>query len=222
MFDRDRHRWNRARPGLPRTARDVTLSGVWARPVAIRPVPPFAVIDRSVLERIEEELSQAGEGADTILDAAFDRFEDRQPELAEHVASVLDRPLDETATALGSFLSIVVFMAFERAFDGRLGEVDGDALKATVDAVSLEEELRAQRPREPLDLEDVIAQEQPGIVDFIHVHLEAALDDGTGDHDVDVDDVHLVYQTMLVLVLALSHAVEPDERSKKRSTELLA
>ena len=60
------------------------------------------------------------------------------------------------------------------------------------------------------------------VVDFIHVHLEAALDDGTGDHDVDVDDVHLVYQTMLVLVLALSHAVEPDERSKKRSTELLA
>lgn len=175
-----------------------------------------------MLERIEEELSGAGDGADAILDASFDRFEEQQPELAEYVASVLDRPLDETATALGSFLSIVVFMAFERAFGARIGEVTEDALRATADALALEEELRARAPSEPLDLEDVVAQEQPGVVDFIHVHLEAALEDGTGDHEVDVDDVHLVYQTMLVLTLALSHAVKADEQSAKKSHELLA
>lgn len=188
----------------------------------MRPVPPYAIVDRTVLERIEQELSNAGDRADAILDASFDRFEERQPELADHVASVLDRPLDETATALGSFLSIVIFMAFERAFGTRLTEVTEDALRATVDALALEEELRARAPSEPLDLEDVIAQEQPGIMAFVHVHLEAALDDAGSDHDVDVDDVHLVYQTMLVLTLALSHSVVPDERSVKDTTELLA
>jgi len=189
----------------------------------MRPVPPFAVVDRGVLERIEHELSDAGERADSILDASFDRFEERQPELAEHVALVLDRPLDETATALGSFLSIVIFMAFERAFGARLAEVTADALRATVDALALEEELRARAPTEPLDLEDVVAQEQPGIMGFVHVHLEAALDDVGAEREVDVDDVHLVYQTMLVLTLALSHAVLADERTSVRDTsELLA
>lgn len=195
---------------------------MWARPVAIRPVPAYAVVDMSVLEKIEDELSSAGERADAILDAAFDRFEEEQPELAEYVAQVLDRPLDETATALGSFLSIVVYMAFERAFGARITEVSEDALRATADSLSLEEELRARAPTEPLDLEDVVGQEQPGIMSFIHVHLEAALEDTTNDHDVDVDDVHLVYQTMLVLALSMSHAVRPDERSNHSSNELLA
>lgn len=188
----------------------------------MRPVPPYAVVDRTVLERIEHELSGAGDRADAILDASFDRFEERQPELAEHVAQVLDRPLDETATALGSFLSIVIFMAFERAFGERLGEVSRDALRATVDGLALEEELRARAPTEPLDLEDVVAQEQPGIMGFVHVHLEAALDDAGSDHEVDVDDVHLVYQTMLALTLALSHAVEGGERATKETSEILA
>ena len=87
---------------------------------------------------------------------------------------------------------------------------------------AIEEELRARAPSEPLDLEDVVAQEQPGIVGFIHVHLEAALEDASSDHAVDVDDVHLVYQTMLVLTLSLSHAVVPDERAQASSPELLA
>lgn len=198
------------------------LAGVWARPIAMRPVPPFAVVDRAVLDAIENELSRAGERADAILDAAFDRFEERQVELARHVGDVLDRPLDETATALGSFLSIVIFMAFERAFGERLEAVTTDALKATVDALSLEEELRARAPTEPLDLEDVVAHEQPGIMAFVHLHLEAALEEAASGEDVDVDDVHLVYQTMLVQTLALSHAVAPDERSKAGGTELLA
>jgi hypothetical protein len=188
----------------------------------MRPVPPFAVVERLFLERIEHELSGAGDRADSILDASFDRFEHCQPELAEHVASVLDRPLDETATALGSFLSIVIFMAFERAFGSRVAEVTRDALRATVDSLALEEELRARAPSEPLDLEDVVAQEQPGIMGFVHIHLEAALEDAGTNRDVDVDDVHLVYQTMLVLTLALSHAVVPDDRSSKSSSELLA
>jgi hypothetical protein len=180
------------------------------------------VVARAILETIEEELSGAGDRADSILDTSFDRFEERQPELAEYVASVLDRPLDETATALGSFLSIVVFMAFERAFGAKIAEVSEDAVRATADALALEEELRARAPSEPLDLEDVVAQEQPGIMGFIHVHLEAALEDASADHDVDVDDVHLVYQTMLVLTLSLSHAVLPDERAAVSSPELLA
>lgn len=183
---------------------------MWVRGAAIRPVPSYAVIDVHVLEQVEDELGS--ERAKVELDAAFVRFERTQPHVAGLVSEVLGRPLDETALALGYFLSIAVWLGFERAFRDRLGTVNEDALKATEAAILLEEELRASQADEPIELDDVIAQEQPGILEFINAHVEAALEstEGTGERDVDVDDVHLVYRTILVLTLALSHAVAPE------------
>jgi len=232
---------------------------MWARGAAIRPVPPYAVLDAAALERVEEELSSDADDAALAavvteatggppraphvdLDDAFGRFEATQPHLAERVASVLGRPLDETALALGYFLCISIWLAFDRTFGDRLGAVTADALRATDDAVALEEELRASHAEEPLDLEDVVAQEQPAIVTFVHGHVEAALDavtNGRGDpgelrdegaeaapRSVDIDDVHLVYRTVLVLTLALSHAVAADEAAgappSRGSNEILA
>jgi len=143
---------------------------VWVRGAAIRPVPSYAVVDVHVLEQVEDELGS--ERAKVELDAAFLRFERTQPHVAGLVSEVLDRPLDETALALGYFLSIAVWLGFERAFRDRLGTVNEDALKATEAAILLAE--------------------------------------GAAERDVDVDDVHLVYRTILVLTLALSHAVAPE------------
>jgi len=200
---------------------------MWARGAAIRPVPRYAVLDAAALDRVERELasdaddaSEARPGAPHVdLDDAFGRFEATQPQLAERVAIVLGRPLDETALALGYFLCIAIWLAFERTFARRLGEVTADALRATEDALALEEEIRASHAEEPIDLEDVVAQEQPAILAFVHSHLEAALDAATNGHadkadtaGVDVDDVHLVYRTVLVLILALSHAVAADDQ----------
>lgn len=202
---------------------------MWARGAAIRPVPSYAIVERRIIDLVEEELTGDEEQAEARLDAAFVRFETTQPALAERLSGVLARPLDETALALGYFLGIAIFLTFERQFGARLGAVDQTALRATDEALDLEEELRAAHTEEPVEVEDVVAQEQPAIMEFLHEHVEAALEaaEGPADtgapRDIDVDDVHVVYRTMLVITLCLSHAVEPQPGATPRGgTELLA
>lgn len=194
---------------------------MWVRGAAIRPVPPYAVVGRDVLDAVEDELAASGVSTKSDLDDAFGRFERTQGALAAHVAQVLARPLDETALALGYFLTIAVWLAFERAFASRLREVAESELEAAEKALELEEELRAAHATEPLDTDDVMAIEQPGILAFINEHVDAALEPTDADaRDVDVDDVHQVYRTVLVMTLALSHAVSPTSGTRPR--ELLA
>lgn len=172
---------------------------------AIRPVPRFAVVGRNVLESVEAELARDDEGAD--IDAIFARFEATQPELASRVSAVLDRRLDHTALALGYFLTMAIWLAFERAFKDNLVEANEDVVRATDAALHLEEELRASSADEPFELDDVVAQEQPDVMAFVHDHLEAALSADASENDVDIDDVHLVYRLVLLLTLSLSHSV---------------
>ncbi|AKV03868.1 hypothetical protein AKJ09_10531 [Labilithrix luteola] len=196
---------------------------MWVRGAAIRPVPPYAVVDRRVLDTIEDELAENGQRTKSDLDDAFGRFENTQPALAHEAAQVLARPLDQTALALGYFLTIAVWMAFDRAFGSRLAEVTEDELRAAESALTLEEELRAAHANEPLELDDVMAIEQPGVLGFINEHLEAALepsDSREETREVDVDDVHTVYRTVLIMTLALSHAV--GTASGARPREMLA
>ena len=194
---------------------------MWVRGAAIRPVPPYAVVDREVLDRIEDELAENGTSPKPDLDDAFSRFEQTQVALAQLAAVTLARPLDETALALGYFLTIAVWLGFERAFGARLCEVTDQELEAAQSALNLEEELRASHAHEPLDLDDVMAIEQPGILAFVNEHVEAALEPGDGEpREVDVDDVHAVYRCVLVLTLALSHAVSPATGARPR--EMLA
>jgi hypothetical protein len=194
---------------------------MWVRGAAIRPVPPYAVVGRDVLDAVEDELAASGVSTKSDLDDAFGRFERTQPALAAQVAHVLSRPLDETALALGYFLTIAVWLAFERAFASRLREVADSELEAAEAALKLEEELRAAHASEPLDTDDVMAIEQPGILAFINEHVDAALEPTDADaRDVDVDDVHQVYRTVLVMTLALSHAVSPASGARPR--EMLA
>jgi hypothetical protein len=214
--------------------RDVTtgvdnLARAWARGAAIRPVPSYAVVGAAALRHVEEDLSDDSVRGPSSMDGAFERFEQTQPVLSSRIQEVLDRPLDETALALGYFLSIAVWLAFEHAFGKRLGTVSKDAWSATVDALALEEDLRKKNADEPLELDDVLALEQPDVVAFLNDHIEAALDsdrpyaddaDDPAGKDVDVDDVHLVYRTILLETLALSHAVAPGH--DEASNELLA
>lgn len=194
---------------------------MWARGAAIRPVPAFAVVSRSVLAEVERALGEEGAEADRELEQWFLRFEKTQPEVASHVNGILSRPLDETALALGYFLSVAVWLAFDKAFRGRLTQVTEDQLAAADAAITLEEELRAKHADEPLELDDVMAIEQPAIVGFLHEHVDAALDARETGNDVDVDDVHLVYRAVLLETLALSHAVRSPDGTKARE-EMLA
>jgi hypothetical protein len=199
---------------------------MWVKGAAIRPVPRWAVVAARTLEEIERELGDDSEKGRDRLDAAFARFESTQPHLADAVSQVLAKPLDETALALGYFLSIAIWLAFERTFgEERLRVVSEDALAATREAIALEEELRAENGQEPFDLDDVVSTEQPNVLCFVHEHVDSALDPA-GDRDpagreVDVDDVHSVYRAVVLLTLCLSHAVVPVDASRG-SRELMA
>jgi hypothetical protein len=203
---------------------------MWVRGAAIRPVPRYAVIEASTLESIERELAEDSDGARGQLDSAFSRFEATQPQLADALSTVLAKPLDETALALGYFLTIATWLAFEREFGKtRLREVSDDALEATAQAIKLEEELRAAHGDEPFDVDDVVSVEQPNLLAFVHEHIDAALDpsarEGQASDDareVDVDDVHAVYRAIVLLALCLSHAVLPVDDTLRSTRELMA
>ena len=202
---------------------------MWVRGAAIRPVPRYAVVGAPTLEQIERELADDSPRARGELDEAFARFESTQPHLADTISQLLSRPLDETALALGSFLSISIWLAFERTFsEARLREVSPDALAATDGAIALEEELRASHGDEPLDLDDVVSSEQPNVLAFVHEHVDAALDPSARAaqrgqvRDVDVEDVHAVYRAIVLLTLCLSHAVVPVDGASRGNAELMA
>ena len=103
-----------------------------------------------MLGEIENDLADEDEIARDRLDSAFARFETTQPAIADRVARALGHPIDETALALGYFLTLAVWLAFERNFEGRLGEVQEEALGATEQALTLDEELRG------LDFEECV------------------------------------------------------------------
>ena len=136
------------------------------------------------------------------------------------MADALGKPLDETALALGNFLALTVWLAFERTHGTYIDEVKEEELLATDELLTLDEELRRADPAESLDSDDVIAMEQPHVLSYIHEHIDATLD--AHAEEIDVDDVHTVYRVVLVEILALSYAVRRPEGYPVAKTELLA
>ena len=182
---------------------------MWVRRAAIRPVPAFAQVPLRALATVEEELGDDDEQTRTHLEEAFARFDRTQPALADRISKALNGPLDETALALGYFLTLAIWLAFDRVFRSDLGEVTETALRSVEEALQLDEQIRLSDPAEAVDSDDVVAMEQPDVLSFVHEHLDAALE--ANADEVDVDDVHAIYHVVLIEVLALSYAVRaPD------------
>ncbi len=193
---------------------------MWVRRSAIRPVPPYARVSIETIEAVRSSLAEDDDEARAQLDEAFERFEREQPLLAGYLAEGLGHPLDDTALALGYFLALTVWLSFERAHGEALRTVLESDISATDQLLSLDEELRRTHPDEALDSDDVIAMEQPHLLEFVHEHIDATLE--AHADEIDVDDVHAVYRTVLVETLALSYAVRLPTGYPVTKTELLA
>jgi hypothetical protein len=179
---------------------------VWVRRAAIRPVPTYAQVPLRALSNVEDQLGEDDDKSRARLDEAFARFEDTQPALADRISKTLGGPLDETALALGYFLTLAIWLAFDSVFGADIVEVTETALEGVEESLKLDEQIRLSDPAEAVDSDDVVAMEQPDILSFVHEHLDAALD--ANATEVDVEDVHTVYHVVLVEVLALSYAVK--------------
>lgn len=193
---------------------------MWVRRAAIRPVPSYAKVVSPDVERVEDTLSSDDPESEERLTEALGRFETTQPALSSRVAVALGRPLDETALALGYFLSIAVWMTFEASFGARLGEVQESDLDASSQALALDEELRRDAPDEAVDTDDVVAMEQPAMVEFVREHVEVALE--AHADDVELDDVDSIYRLILLEIVSLSYAVRPPERFPANKAEWVA
>jgi hypothetical protein len=184
---------------------------MWIRGAAIRPVPPHAVVEPRLLAEVEAEI---GEGeSHEALTRWQSRYEAEQPVMANRLTALLEDIDDETAVAVGFFLEVVIFATFVRSFAARLRPVSLDLVRGTAESVQVEEELRADHPEEPLEVDDVLRAEQPALVTFIEEHMAAVLehedDDGqdVAGRDVDVEELQRVYRHVMITVLTLSHAV---------------
>ncbi len=178
---------------------------MWVRSAAIRPVPVFAQLGRESLEGVEEWLGDDEETTERRLNEIFEALEQKQPVLAEKLCDAFAKNRDDVAMALGYFLGLTIFKAFDDATGGKLGGISATALRSVEEALTLDEELRGDDPIEAVDSDDVVAMEQPHVLAYIHEHVETALDVHAADADVDA--VHAIYRILLVEVLALSYAV---------------
>ena len=194
---------------------------MWSHGVAIRPVPPYAVVEPRTVDAVREAFDDDEEEAQKRLDEAFTRFESSQPALSRRLEEALERRgLDDTARTLGYFLGVCVWLAFDEQFGGRLGRVDETAARAAAASFDLESELRAAEPNGPIEAEDIVAREQPALMELIHDHVDVAIETRTSD--VDTDDVYAIYRVLLAQVLGLSYAVSPSPGVTTRAGEVLA
>lgn len=193
---------------------------MWVRQSSIRPVPSFARVPRHALDKVREELLVDGDDAHDRLDEAFEDFEEQQPIVASHVGQILSRPLSEPAMALGFFLSLSIWLAFEHTHGPAVQCVTADELYSTQELMSFDEGLRQEESQETLETADVIGMEQPALVEFVHQHMEATLD--LRHADVTADELQLIYRTVLVEILALSYAVQAPLGFPVSKAEVLA
>jgi hypothetical protein len=166
-------------------------------------------VPEEIVQALSEELRDAGEGVRTIVDHGLSRFDRTQPVLASYVTACMEEITDSTALALGHFLCVATFLAFDRAFDARLGVVDDDALTAAREALVTESELQEKEPHLRLSAAASVATLQPHVASLIDRHMEAALDGQ--DETIPEEALGAVFGTVLVAVVALSNAVAPPE-----------
>lgn len=186
---------------------------MWVTPFAIRPVSKHALISLELVQDVERSLSKCNDGVDELdelaVQAAVVRFEHAQPALAARIQKLIRGSRDEAAVALGYFLMVGVYVAFERAFGSRLAQVTPPDLEAVFASLRLEAELRADRGSDPLEVEDVLAVQQPALFGWVAEQAESTLAASAelGDETVDVNDVDAVLSEVSAFILALSYAV---------------
>ena len=193
---------------------------MWVRTAAIRPVPLHAELPLEELQRVESWISSEDDPVEPRLNELFERFENEQPALAEHVGESFGDSPDQVAIALGYFLATVIWLAFEWKFGKRLQRLEEQDLISVTELLSLDQQLRGADPWEALETDDIVAMEQPHLVKFVQDHVDAALE--AHAKDVDVDAVDSIYRVLLVEILALSYAVSAPEGRTHHTAEMHA
>lgn len=181
---------------------------MWPARSAIRQVPLHAQVSRDSIDAAEGELSERGDLEAQVLQGLREMSR-LQPDLSLWLLRATDGVRDDTAVALGQYLSVICWRSFVDGFGSRLGAVDDATLASVAATFDCDEEIRRGAADEVLESDDVVAMGQPNLVSFVREQVEAALEpDEDGEAaDVDLDAVAVVYRAVLVEILALGQAV---------------
>lgn len=180
---------------------------MWVRKSSIRKVPPYARVETASLDSVRRSLFAESEDIQQLLDEAYEAFDSKQPVVASHVGDVLGRRLGEATTALGFYLSLTVWMAFEHAHGGKMRRVSEGEMRSTRELFLLDQDIRREEESEVVETEDIVRMEQPALVDFVHEHMNRTVE--MTEQKVDASELALVYRMVLMEILALSYAVVP-------------
>lgn len=189
------------------------------RKAAIRKIPQWAIVDQFAIERAEASLNADSPTLQDRLDRLFRAFGQDQPALSDYLSEEISELDHELSQSLGYFLIAAIFRVFTEAFPERLDEVDETALRIAVETLAADEALRADDPLEILESDDLVAMNQPELVDFVQGHLRDAFDQA--EDEVPIEELDRVYRAALVEIIALSHAVISPDGVSGPPTELL-
>jgi hypothetical protein len=180
---------------------------MWTHGAAIRRVPEYAKVPVAAFEAVRETFAGDHDETEKLLAEAFEQMEESQPALARRAGETLTEELGETALALGFFLVLAVWLAFEDSHGDDLDEVSQETVDATQSLIDAEEELRQGDPVGGISIESTVAVEQPAVLAFVREQVETALE----IHSPDLTAEHLADVSRLVMleVLALSYSIAP-------------
>jgi len=170
------------------------------QPGALAPVPRYAAVSLDAVTAVLQRLTTAGT-LQPPLDHAFRRLEAEQPELAGFIAGELSELEQPAAQALGYFLFLLVFLAFDEAFGRRLRALDAQDLDGALASLLADGEVRSQACPEGSYSEDIVTLGQPALMQAIRQQLESAAE--------QTSEVDPILQALLVEVVALTQAVAP-------------
>ena len=193
---------------------------MWVQRSAIRPVPPYAKVGRGSLENLRNVLLVEADASPIAFDEIFEDFEQRQPVLADYIGEILSRPLQDASVALGYFLSVSIWAAFDKTIGTSMDCVTVDELRSTTELFALDQDLRGSSSNDRLDTDDVVAMEQPALVEFVHDSIEATL--RAQDGKLDSEEMGEIYRMLLIEILALSYAVRSPAGFPLTKSEVLA
>jgi hypothetical protein len=193
---------------------------MWVQRSSIRPVPSYAKVGRAALEHLRSELLTQADQSPPAFDAMFQDFEDKQPILADHVGGVLSNPLSDAAVALGYFLSVAIWIAFDRTLGTALDPISSEELRSTVELFAFDHDLRQHSPGQSVDTGDVVFMEQPALVEFVRESIQATVRANQGQ--LGEDEVRQVHHMLLIEILALSYAVRAPAGFPLTKSEILA
>ena len=171
---------------------------MWVSAGALEPVPSHAVVDDEAVAAVLRRLL-TGDALRPELDAAFRRLEAHQPALAELLAGELAEIDSVSGQAVGYFLFLTVYYAFEQRFGARLASVSHRQLDAALERLLTDSEVRESCAPSSCS-EDVLAVGQPALMQLIDREIGKA---------ADAQALTPLLETLLIELLVLSEAVIP-------------